>query len=823
MDLVWCWLGLPAALGLLSLGCGVLLESATGRRLPGTLLAPAGLAVVVVAAQAATVSDVTAPLAVPLVLALAAGGLVLLGMRGVPRPDLWPLAAAAAAYAAFALPTVASGEPTFAGYVKLDDTATWLAISDRVLEHGRDLDGLGPSTYEATLESYIGDGYPVGAFLPLALASALIDQDTAWLFQPLLAFLAALLALCLYELLAGVVASRAWRALAAFVAAQPAQLFAYSLWGGLKELAGAWLVALVAVLLVPTVGNGIATARGRPLGTARPTWVGTARVLLPPAVAGATVLAVGSIAAAVWLAAPLVVVTVLWSRLVGAGAAILRAGLLSALTLALSVPSLLTAKTFLSPGGRETLTSERELGNLLEPLSLLQVLGIWPTGDFRFEPNQLTATHLLLAALAAATLGGLVIAVRRRALGPLILFAGAAVGFAAVASFGSPWVDGKAMAIAAPAVLLLGMLAAASLWDARRRVAAAVIGAAIAGGVLWSNALAYHDASLAPRDRLAELERIGELVAGEGPTLMTDYEPYGVRHFLRDAEPEGASEFRRREVTLRKGGGLGKLEYADIDDFELQAILTYRTLVLRRSPLGSRPPSIYSPVHRTRHYEVWQRPDVAGEAGADGGLPIEAQTPGGGIVEHLPLGGGRDPAGVPRCREVVRLAQTAGEDGTLATVERPPVQVIDLEETIHPQSWRSYANDPRVLAPTTAGKLETTIDVPEPGRYGIWVGGAFRRTLDVILDGRRVSSSRHLLSHAEQLEPLVDVRLSRGSHRLELHYGEANLHPGSDGEPLPLGPLVVSPVTAELAITYVQPRRAPSLCGRRLDWIEALR
>jgi hypothetical protein len=38
-------------------------------------------------------------------------------------------------------------------------------------------------------------------------------------------------------------------------------------------------------------------------------------------------------------------------------------------------------------------------------------------------------------------------------------------------------------------------------------VEAVVVAAAIAGGVLWSNALAYHEANLAPRDRLAELER----------------------------------------------------------------------------------------------------------------------------------------------------------------------------------------------------------------------------------------------------------------------------------------------------------------------------
>ena len=42
-----------------------------------------------------------------------------------------------------------------------------------------------------------------------------------------------------------------------------------------------------------------------------------------------------------------------------------------------------------------------------------------------------------------------------------------------------------------------------------RRVEAAVVARAIAGGVLWSNALAYHEVWLAPRGQLHELETIG--------------------------------------------------------------------------------------------------------------------------------------------------------------------------------------------------------------------------------------------------------------------------------------------------------------------------
>src|SRR5919199_1192709 len=95
-------------------------------------------------------------------------------------------------------PIVLSGQPTFAGYISLDDTATWMALTDRVMGHGRSLAGLPPSSYEATLAFNLGAGYPIGVFLPLGIARVLVDQDLAWIIQPYLAFCAGLLSLALW-------------------------------------------------------------------------------------------------------------------------------------------------------------------------------------------------------------------------------------------------------------------------------------------------------------------------------------------------------------------------------------------------------------------------------------------------------------------------------------------------------------------------------------------------------------------------------------------------------------------------------------------------
>src|SRR5439155_1496047 len=118
----------------------------------------------------------------------------------------------------------------------------------------------------------------------------------------------------------------------------------------------------------------------------------------------------------------------------------------------------------------------------------------------------------------------------------------------------------------------------------RRVVEAGIAALAIAVGVLWSNTLQYHKVWLAPRAQLHELEAIGNRIAGQGPTLMTDYQAYGARHLLRRASPEGASELRRRFDYLTNGKTLDKGESADIDRFRLDGVLVYRTLVLLRGP-----------------------------------------------------------------------------------------------------------------------------------------------------------------------------------------------------------------------------------------------
>src|SRR4051812_45251777 len=89
-------------------------------RVPGVLVLPLGLALIVVVSQIATYWDLTAELATPLVVAIALPGLLtcLPRLRAV-RVDRWALGAAAGVFAVFAAPVALSGEATFAGYTLL--------------------------------------------------------------------------------------------------------------------------------------------------------------------------------------------------------------------------------------------------------------------------------------------------------------------------------------------------------------------------------------------------------------------------------------------------------------------------------------------------------------------------------------------------------------------------------------------------------------------------------------------------------------------------------------------------------------------------------
>lgn len=762
MSLFAAWVVYPFVLLALCAGIGLLVDALCGRRVPGALIPPLGLAGIVVVGQFTTLSGKTAELTVPLLLALAIAGAGLSLPWRFGRLDRWALAVAIAVFAVFAAPVVLSGEPSFAGYIKLDDTATWLALTDRVMDHGRDLSGLESSTYLATLQANLPGGYPIGVFLPFGAAQKLVGGDLAWVFQPYLSFLAAMLSLCLWQIVDGIVSSRKLRALAVFIAAQPALLFGYAMWGGIKELGAAAFVALAAALAPAAIRSG--AVRGEAVALA---------------LAGGALVGVLSLGGLVWIGPMLVAMAFLAMPRLGRRGAIFQA-------LAFLVALAVFAIPILVAGGfnpfQSGLTSESELGNLIGPLDRLQVLGIWPSGDFRIQPTSSVATAILIALGIVAALIGLGAALSRRSMAAL-LFATTLIACAAIVLVGSPWVDGKALATAAPAALSLAIAGAIVTLRADAITGLALI-AVVAGGVLWSNVLAYGGVDLAPYGQLVELQEIGEDFKGQGPTLMTEYGPYGARHFLRELDGESASELRMRPVPLRGGGEAEKGATVDTDELDFNGLLEYRTLVLRRSPVRSRPPLPYRLVWSGDYYEVWQRP----------------ATISGFAPEHLPLGEADAPAAVPDCGEVGGL-------GLLA-----------LQNQM--KNVRLVAARHAPLYDATSGALQ----LPRGGDYTAWLKGSVRGSVELFVDGEKIGEARHDLENDRGFIELGQARLSKGAHHVELHLGGADLHPGSGGFPRPeVGPLLFVPSGQEAGeLVAVSVEDSDRLCGKPWDWIEAV-
>ena len=373
-----------------------------------------------------------------------------------------------------------------------------------------------------------------------------VGTDPAWLIQPYIAFAAALLALALWALAAPLVARRALRGLAAFLGAQPALLFGYYLWGGVKEVVAA------------RARRRVRRDRDRRAagGPGRAT---VARALLTAA-ALAGVLSAGGL---VWLVPAVAVVAI--ARFAGSarsGAGARRCAWPAVLAVPPAADDRLrgaAAADVLAAHRRRRARQPRRAARARAGRRDLarRRLPLPPRrrarrvrADRRRVSRRDRRPRVVRAARRA-------VAARLRARGPREL---CRARRGRLALGGRQGARDRLAGDPVRGPARVGWLAGTG-----RRLAAAAVATAVAGGVLWSNALGYGGVSLAPRDQLLELERIGDRIEGQGPTLMTEYEPYGARHFLRAADAEGISELRRHAIPLRDGTEVPKGGSTDTD------------------------------------------------------------------------------------------------------------------------------------------------------------------------------------------------------------------------------------------------------------------
>lgn len=787
----------PAVLVLLALGAGLLVAPLAPRGRLGAVTAPVGFAVITVVGTATTWFAATAAWTTGVLVTVAVAGGAVAASRwfrhrgdAPSARDIWAPVAFLVAFVCYAAPVALSGAVTWAGWVKLDDTASWLAFTDWLMEHGKTLPETVNSTYSRLIDvNFRGTGsapYPTGAFPPLGAVADIVRIDPAWVIHAYMATLGGLLSLALYAMLDGLIARRWLRALAAAVAAQAATLFAYVMWGGLKE------IILPVLLAVTAITAADAARRDSPL-----------RAAALPIIGGVAFLAVTGTSGIGYIG-PLTLAAVLvgWCARRPRSGAIASA---AAGSIAVTGVVLYAAGAF-SPRVR-VFPEIPDIGNLVGPLNPGQAVGVWIAPDFRFATALPVLTWALILVAIALAVCGFIAAVSDRRWA-LPLFAGTSIFVVAFSQFsGGAWLAGKAMACASPAVLAAAFAGAGSLgrWakGTQWRALAVAAGAAVAVGALVSNALAYHGVWLAPTQQQAELEALGSEFSGQGPALLTDFAVFGGRHFLRDLDAEVAADLRVNPIPLRDGSLGQKGQSFSVTDFPPSTVEAYPLLVLRRSPFDPLPPPGYELARAGDHYDVWRRVPGAPAVTAD-----------------VPLSGAFATPTDASCAAIEALAST-GSGGPLLAAPRAEVITVPLGGEDVPEGWSSDGAEALTTVPGGPGVLTRVVDVPGSGEYRMWLGGSFPGQLGIDIDGTSVYSGRSVINgDARATTGLATVMLEQGRHEITIRYDTPWWLPGSGAGPFVMGPIYLTPDARRAAIE-VATADVAGLCSRDLDWVAA--
>jgi hypothetical protein len=272
-------------------------------------------------------------------------------------------------------------------------------------------------------------------------------------------------------------------------------------------------------------------------------------------------------------------------------------------------------REFFSSGPGRYLTDSGVGGNYVGQLSPLEALGGWPAPDFRYSPTMDTLFVVSTVIAVWFVVHGLVWCCQRR---EWVLLAGA-TGTAAVYVVARPvtlaYFSGKALVVAAPLLVLIGVKAALELAENPRasalvrRIAAAGF-TLFAGIALISSALALRAAQVGPKERGPDLERFARLVA-DHRTLYLGRDNYA-GWYLRTARLWGYQRYptrsaRRLEPRARKRAGDADPPAVDVDSIDYRALNDFRYLVTPSTRYASVPPANFTPIRRTPWHILWKR------------------------------------------------------------------------------------------------------------------------------------------------------------------------------------------------------------------------
>jgi hypothetical protein len=787
----------PLELALLCLGVGLLVDRVSGSFLPVALLPSAGLAGLIALTQLSTYAYPLATATPYLAAAVAVVGLV--AGRARARAALervrrrpWLLLVPVGAYLIALAPVLASGRASFSSYMALADSAVHLAGADYLLHHGQHYAHLDlANSYGQVINDYYNSNYPSGADTVFGASTLLMGLPLIWTFQPFNAFVLASATGPAWLLARACGLSRALAAVAALTAVVGALVYAYELFGSIKEITALGMILALGALIA---------LQGR--------WVRSAgRGVIPFALIVAAGVSALGVAFGVW--ALLSATVLVPSLLVGVRrGGVARGRVLATVALGLLAVFVAALPTWTSAGGSvqvaQGIASTSNPGNLVHALRAIQLFGIWLGGSYKLEPGGTAAvfTHVLVLLALAGVLLGVWQLVRLRALALLAWFGLMLLGCLVVVESVSAWGGAKTLMLSSPAVVLLAWAGVGALQALRPRAlaiaGAGALGLVLTAGVMVSDARQYHVSDLAPTARYEELARVNSRFRGRGPTLFTDFDEYAL-YELRDLDVGGPDFVYPPPAAAGAAKGHGRP--VRLDRLAPSVFTDYPLIVTRRDPLASRPPAAYDLVWEGRYYQVWKRASGAATA-----------------VRHVALRG--DAAEQCRLLEALAHSPSAAGAPTLTLAVAPQVVQVGLRRSRRPPLWRP-SREGLVLG--SAGRLVSTVTLPSAGVWDVWVKGQLMRPLELAVDGRRLATiSGELDGNSLVLDsaPPVPVRLSAGAHNLELERGGGGLAPG-DGGAAVLNSVLLTPKDDDVASLRAASTGAwRSLCGDIYQWAE---
>jgi hypothetical protein len=791
----------PCVLAALCAGAGLLVDRLSGRFLSPALLLTVGAAALIALSQLSTYAYFLAPATPYLMLAFALAGFVLGRARARAflarlRRSAWLAFVSVLAYALALAPVLLAGRVSMSSFMTLSDSAVHLIGADFLIRHGPHYTHLDlRNSYGQFINDYYNTSYPSGADTLFGGSAFLLGLSLMWAFQPFNAFMLATAAGPAWLLARRMGLRGGWAALATLSAVVPALVYAYELFGSVKEI--------TALPMILTLGALVLAHRH---------WLsaGARRAIPFGLVAAAGISALGVAFGAWALAAALVLAVLVAGQLVGTRsrvgwrvALLLGTGAVAALIAAWPTWSDLSGSLKVA----NEIASTTNSGNLASPLHAEQVLGVWLNGSYKLAPSggALTLTHVLVAVTLIAAVLGAVNLLRLRACALAGWIALMLLAWLAISHWVSTWGSAKTLMLTSPVVVLLAWGGVGALRAVPRRAIslglAGALSLALIGGVLLSDAMQYRSSNLAPTARYEELASLNSRFAGRGPTLFTDFDEYSM-YELRDLDVGGPDFAYPPAAAAGAAGGYGRPVY--LEELAPSVLSSYPLIVTRVDPSASRPPAAYRLLWQGRYYQVWGRRPGASVA-----------------LEHVALVG--SPAA--QCNTIQHVAQAAASASSeqLVASQAPTIARVHLRRSIHPADW---GRERGALVMGHPGTLRASFTLPAAGAWDVWVQGDIMPTVHLAVDGHALATISGQLSGNSLVPntiPAIPVRLAAGVHSLTLTRTSPGLGPGEKGAAV-LDAIFLTPPGSRSSPTL---RSAPvsrwkSLCGSEYQWVELL-